>query len=222
MSAAPRSEGELLRRAEALAGATVGEVAAGLGASVPRDLRRHKGWAGALVERALGATAGSRPEPDFAHLGIELKTIPLAAHGRPCEATHVCTVNLAEMSGLRWASSHVRRKLARVLWVPLESAPGLALAARRIGAPCLWSPSPAEEQVLREDWEELVELMATGRLHELDARLGRYLQVRPKGANGRALTNAHDVDGVRAATLPRGFYLRATFTGAILARAAAP
>jgi len=217
MNAAPRSEAELMLRAEALAGATVGEVAARLGLAVPRDLRRHKGWAGTLVERALGASAGSRPEPDFATLGIELKTIPITVHGRPSESTHVCTVNLADLSGLRWTTSSVRRKLARVLWVPLESAPVLPLAARRIGSPRLWSPSAAEEQVLREDWEELIDLMATGRLHELDARLGRYLQVRPKGANGSALTRAHDADGVDAATLPRGFYLRAGFTGAILA-----
>lgn len=216
MNAAPRSEAELMARAGALAGATVGEVAGRLGLAVPRDLRRHKGWAGSLVECALGASAGSRPEPDFAALGIELKTIPVAAHGRPVESTHVCAVNLAELSGLRWSTSHVRRKLARVLWVPLESAPALPLAARRIGNPRLWSPTAAEERVLREDWEELVELMATGRLHELDARLGRYLQVRPKGANGRALTRAHDAAGAAAATLPRGFYLRAAFTRAIL------
>jgi DNA mismatch repair protein MutH len=216
---APRSESELLARAAALAGRTVGELAGMLGTGVPPDLRRHKGWTGVLLERALGASAGSRPEPDFVSLGVELKTLPLGANGRPCESTHVCAINLAELNGITWPRSLVRRKLARVLWIPIAAPAGLPAAARRIGAPILWSPSASEEQVLREDWEELVELMATGRLHELDARLGRYLQVRPKAAHGRALTAAHDVDGARGATLPRGFYLRASFTAGILAGA---
>ena len=38
---------------------------------------------------------------------------------------------------------------------------------------------------MREDWEEQVELIATGRLDELDARMGTYLQIRPKAANAR-------------------------------------
>jgi DNA mismatch repair protein MutH len=110
----------------------------------------------------------------------------------------------------------VRRKLARVLWVPVEAAPAIPLARRRIGTPLLWTPSPAEEAVLQADWEEHMELLATGRLHELDARAGEYLQVRPKAANARALAPAPDEDGAPAATLPRGFYLRPALTRRIL------
>ena len=212
----PRDEAELLARARHWAGATVGELARTLEQDVPRDLRRHKGWLGELLESALGATASSRPLPDFTELGIELKTIPIGADGRPRESTHVCSVALGNLIGQRWQDSTVRLKLARVLWVPVETRDELPLAARRIGLPRLWSPDTAQESVLRADWEEHMELLSTGRFEELDARLGLYLQIRPKAANSRALTAAGDSGGAPAATLPRGFYLRPTFTHAIL------
>ena len=217
MRAAPRDEAELLARAHALAGATVAEVAAACARSVPRDLRRHKGWLGDLLEAALGATAQSRPLPDFTELGIELKTIPVDADGRPRESTHVCAIALGDLVGQRWQTSTVRAKLARVLWIPVEAVTDLPLAARRIGAPRLWSPDATQESVLRADWEEHMELLATGRFDELDARLGVYLQVRPKAANARALTAAGDALGVPGATLPRGFYLRPSFTRTLIA-----
>ena len=213
----PRDEAELLARARALAGATVAEVAASCGWAVPRDLRRHKGWLGDLLEAALGATARSRPLPDFTELGIELKTVPVDVAGRPRESTHVCAIALGDLAGQRWQTSTVRAKLARVLWMPVEARAELPLAVRRIGAPRLWSPSAAEEGVLRADWEEHMELLATGRFDQLDARLGVYLQVRPKAANARALTAAGDAEGAPGATLPRGFYLRSSFTRGLLA-----
>jgi len=218
----PRDEAELLARAQHWAGATVAEMAEALSEVVPRDLRHHKGWLGELVETALGATASSRPLPDFTELGIELKTVPIDANGRPRESTHVCTVALGDLVGQRWQNSTVRLKLHRVLWMPVETGAHLPLTARRFGLPRLWSPDAAEESVLRADWEEHMTLLSTGRFDELDARLGVYLQVRPKAANSRALTAAGDSGGLPGATLPRGFYLRPAFTHAILTASAKP
>ncbi|MCB1748169.1 MAG: DNA mismatch repair endonuclease MutH [Gammaproteobacteria bacterium] len=215
--APPGSEAELMARAQALAGLRIGDLARNLERRLPGDLRGHKGLVGELIELALGASAGSRPVPDFEHLGIELKSVPLGRDLRPRESTHVCTVAADDLAGQRWASSTVRRKLARVLWVAVEGARDIPLAARRIGAAVLWSPSAADEAVLRADWEEHMELIATGRYAELDGRLGTYLQVRPKAANRRARMTASDSSGVSVPTLPRGFYLRATFTARILA-----
>lgn len=218
----PRDEAELLARARAWAGATVGELAAAHQWRVPSDLRRHKGWLGELVEAALGASASSRPVPDFTQLGIELKTIPVSADGRPRESTHVCTVALGDLIGQRWLSSTVRLKLSRVLWMPVETSSDRPLGERRLGQALLWSPDVAQENVLRADWEEHMELLTTGRFDELDARLGVYLQIRPKAAHSRALTAAGDRNGVPAATLPRGFYLRPSFTHSLLNNGAAP
>lgn len=206
----------MLGRAEALAGLSLGQLAARLGEQPPLEPRRAKGYAGRLLELALGADATSRPEPDFTLLGIELKTIPVDAAGMPRESTYLTLAPLRGMTGLQWQDSVVRRKLARMLWVPIESGRDLPIASRRIGWPVLWSPSPEQEAALRRDWEELMLMLTTGQLGALDSRYGQWLQIRPKAANGRALTAAHDESGAPAADLPRGFYLRTRFTARIL------
>lgn len=215
--APPVSEEELCARARAIAGVSLAELAAGLGRSLPGDPRRAKGFVGQLVETALGASAGSLPEPDFQLIGVELKTLPVGAHGRPTESTYVCTLPLEHDAGpTRWQESNVRRKLDRVLWVPVEAARDLPVASRRVGSAILWSPSAEEEGRLRADWEELTDMVVMGRVEEITAHQGTCLQVRPKAADSRARRWGVDEEGRRVRTLPRGFYLRASFTTSIL------
>jgi DNA mismatch repair protein MutH len=214
----PATEAELLVRARAVSGSTLGDIAAGLGVETPLDQRRAKGFTGLLLERALGATASSRAQPDFEPLGIELKTLPVDLRGRPRESTFVCTIPLTEIGEVEWEQSRVRRKLSRVLWMPIEADPNLTLAARRIGTPLLWSPDPDDERDLRFDWEELAGLIGRGQLESITGHMGRFLQIRPKAASSRARRRGVDRDGAFYSALPRGFYLRPAFTGRILER----
>ena len=91
------------------------------------------------------------------------------------------------------------------------------MPARRIGTPILWSPSPDDEAALRFDWEELAGIIGRGDVESITGHLGRHLQVRPKAASSRSRRRGIDGEGTSFATLPRGFYLRATFTAKILA-----
>ncbi|AUX71716.1 DNA mismatch repair endonuclease MutH [Erwinia pyrifoliae] len=214
----PQNEDELLARASALAGYTLGELALRIGLPVPRDLKRDKGWVGLLLERYLGANAGSKPQQDFAEIGVELKTIPVDAAGRPLETTFVCVAPLTGNSGVTWHNSHVRYKLARVLWVPVEGERSIELVQRRVGAALLWSPNADEERQLQSDWEELMDMIVLGKVDQITARHGEVLQIRPKAANSKALTEAIGRNGQPVMTLPRGFYLKKTFTAPLLAQ----
>ena len=203
MIAPPRDEAELLARALALRGMPVEDAGV-----------HRKGKAGERVERALGATGGSTATVDFPGLGVELKTIPVGgARGAPRESTFVCAVSLADADRAEWATSWVRAKLARVLWVPIEVQ---ADGARRIGEARLWSPSAEQERVLADDFEEILGRIGAGDVEGVTARLGRWLQLRPKAAHGGVRTLVRAAEGEVVATVPRGFYLRARFTGAIL------
>lgn len=212
----PTTKQELLKRAESLAGLTFAEVAEGLNIAVPLDLKRHKGWVGNLMELALGAKAGSKPEQDFQHLGIELKTLPVSITGKVLETTFVSLAPLTQTTGVAWDSSHVRYKLSSVLWIPVEGERSIPLRERRIGMPILWQPSPQQEEALRQDWEELMEDIIFGRFEEINARKGIYLQLRPKGANRLSRTEGVNALGQKIRTLPLGFYLRKNFTQQII------
>lgn len=214
----PKTQAELLAQAQRLAGYSLGELAAMAGVVTPKDLKRDKGWIGILLEIWLGASAGSKPEQDFAALGVELKTIPIDSQGKPLETTFVCVAPLTGNSGVTWENSHVRHKLKRVLWIPVEGERAIPLAERRVGSPLLWAPSAEEEHQLQMDWEELMDLIVLGQVERITARHGEVLQLRPKAANSKALTEAIGAQGERIMTLPRGFYLKKNFTSALLAR----
>lgn len=210
------TESELLMKAQWLAGFTLGEIATMLNVPVPPDLKRDKGWVGMLIETALGAKAGSKAEQDFAHLGIELKTIPVNRYNQPLETTFVSLAPLTDNHGVIWQTSHVKHKLQRVLWIPIQGERGIPLAERVVGQPILWSPSIEQEQQLQQDWEELMELIVLGRLQAINASLGEVLQLRPKGRNSKSLAGAINENGERIKSLPLGFYLRKNFTAQIL------
>lgn len=207
-----------MARAAELAGMRLAELAARHALPVPPDLRRAKGFVGALLERALGATAGSRALPDFPELHVELKTLPVDRAGAPVESTFVCTIPLTEMSAVEWVDSRVRRKLSRVLWVPVEGERAIPVGERRIGQALLYELTPEDEAVLRADWEELAGYIGRGHVEELSGHLGKFLQIRPKAAHSRARRLGFDADGAPFAALPRGFYLRPSFTRALLER----
>ena len=212
----PQNLDELLTRARAIAGLTFGELADELHIPVPPDLKRDKGWVGMLLETALGATAGSKAEQDFAHLGVELKTLPINEQGFPLETTFVSLAPLVQNSGVQWETSHVRHKLSCVLWIPIEGSRHIPLRERHIGAPILWQPSEEQDRQLKQDWEELMEYITLGRLDQITARIGEVMQLRPKGANSKAITKGIGKNGEVVETLPLGFYLRKEFTAGIL------
>ncbi len=212
----PQSEQELLDRARALAGLSFAELAEQFNLPLPASNRSAKGWMGQLVEKSLGATASSRAAPDFELINVELKTLPVAANGKPAESTYVCTVPLTELHQQQWHNCWLRQKLQRVLWLPIEGDNRIPIADRHIGNAILWSPDQQQAAQLQQDWEELMELVSLGKLDQISSHMGRYLQIRPKAANAKALTTTLDEEGNPVATLPRGFYLRPAFTRQII------
>ncbi|WP_298442374.1 DNA mismatch repair endonuclease MutH [uncultured Ferrimonas sp.] len=214
----PDTIDQLMQRAHHIAGWQLGEIAAALDLQAPAHLRQHKGWVGQLLELWLGASAGSRPEPDFPQLGVELKTIPIDAQGRPLESTYVSVCPLTGLHGLGWQDSAVCHKLQHVLWIPVQGDKSIPPAQRQVGMPLLWQPDDNEQQQLQRDWEELIEQVALGKVEQITAHQGELLQLRPKAANRKALTEAIGPDGRKIMTLPRGFYLRTRFTRQLLQR----
>ena len=212
----PKSVDQLLALATAIAGFSLGELAHIANISIPENFKRQKGWTGQLIELWLGASAGSKPTQDFPQLGIELKTIPINTHGLPLETTYVCYAPLISRPGDNWDTSNVRNKLSSVLWVPVEGERTIPIPERRIGTPFLWQPNANEYDQLKQDWTEISELILSGQIESITSRHGDALQLRPKAANGSALTEAIGTNGQIIYTRPRGYYLKKSFTQRIL------
>lgn len=216
MITAPTSTEKLLILCENIAGHSLQELAELADIKMAKDLRTNKGWVGQLIEWHLGATAGSKPEQDFKHLGIELKTIPIDQFGKVLETTFVCSTPILNTTGLTWENSNINNKLSQVLWVPVQGERTVPLAERIVGNGFLWSASTQQAHQLQRDWHELMEKIALGQIESISARDGEVLQLRPKAANGRVLTEAYGQNGEIIKVRPRGFYLKKAFTQSII------
>jgi DNA mismatch repair protein MutH len=210
------SEEQLLQRCQNIEGLSIGQLTLKLKIRIPINPLQRKGFVGSAVELALGTTAKNKASPDFCSLGIELKTLPINHLGKPAESTFVTSIPLLTIQQETWESSQCFSKLKRVLWLPIEGDKSIEFLHRRIGRAILWSPSISDEEILKKDWTEFVLMISTGKLAEINASMGEYLQIRPKAANGKSLCYGYDETGSKVLTMPRGFYLRASFTGKIL------
>ncbi len=208
---------QLLETAQSLAGFSLGELAKKYQTLVPENLLREKGWVGQFLEYLLGAQSSSLAQPDFPDIGVELKTLPIDYNGKPLESTYVSVVPLTNLHQVQWQGSVVQQKLDHILWIPIISEKQIPIEERTLATPFLWQPSETEVQTLKNDFEEVIETISMGSIDTIDARFGEILQVRPKAANNKALTETIGPSGETIMTLPRGFYIRPQFTKKILA-----
>jgi DNA mismatch repair protein MutH len=210
---------ELYQKALELSGLTVFQLAQVLNLSPPSGLVTAKGWLGQAIELYLGAQSGCLPVPDFPSLKIELKTIPINQKGQVIESTYVTTLPLMNHKQFIWHESTCYKKLQKVLWIPVEGDKNIPFLQRRIGQAILWSPSDEQYQILKSDWEHIVDWVLMGKIEQINGSIGKYLHVRPKAAHSRVLTKSFDQEGQIIQTLPRGFYLRTVLTQQIMFKA---
>ncbi len=215
-TSAPSNKQELMTRAKSLTGMTIQQLANKMQVHIPESLVHAKGWFGSLLEQYLGAESTSKPQPDFIGLGIELKTIPIDKNGKPKESTYICVVQLDPVALSCWEDSLVRHKLTEVLWIPFEATKSIPIGLRRIGTPVLWKPDTEQERQLKNDWQELCDMIALGEIDKISSSMGTFLQIRPKAANASSLTIDKNQISSNILTLPRGFYLRPSFTHPIV------
>ena len=143
----------LLAHARALVGVELGELADALGLPVPFGRVRTKGWSGPGDRAGAGrGRVGGTRGPDFAALGVELKTVPGQRSDLvPLESTAVCQIDPIAIAGESWETSYVREKLARVLFVALEVPRAPARSASAGWPPCVSGrPTPTRARVLRD------------------------------------------------------------------------
>lgn len=216
--AEPADLAELAQRARQLAGRRLGELAHWAKVELPDNLAGNKGCVGQLLERLLGASSGNRAEPDFAHLGVELKTLPVDFAGRPLESTYVTIVPLRHIDSATWETSVVRKKLKHVLWLPVLAERSIPLKERIVGQAFFWQPSDEEEALLCADWDYHLRRIRDGGMNAIRGADGAILQIRPKASTALDYTQITLPEHGTMLTRPAGFYLRSVFTRYLLER----
>ena len=186
---------------------------------MPKHMTNSKGLSGQIIEYLLGAEAQSRPLPDFPRLNLEIKTIPINIKQQPLETTYICSANLLPKEiNYDFYTSALYKKIQHILWLPLivPDPQHDLLANRIVGNAFLWQPNPEQLAAIEADWIELTQMMLFGNIEQVSSHYGQVLQIRPKASNSKVTTESLDETGQKILTLPRGFYLRKTFTQNLL------
>ena len=207
---------ELISNLNNLVGHNLVDLAKIADVPVPISPTHGKGFTGELLELLLGATAQNLPIPDFPKLGLELKTLPVDKNLVPLESTFLSHAPLTNIRGLTFEKSPLYSKIIRVLFVVVIAQRDMDYQDRTVAGYFFYTPSKEDLEQIKRDYDELYELVKTGQVETINARIGHIIQMRPKGADGKALTDCIGPDGEIIKTRPRGFYMRRAYTAQLV------
>ncbi len=212
----PATFEELTQNLERIVGRSISDLAKDMNQPLPISPLHGKGFTGELIEKCLGASAQNLPIPDFPKLGVELKTIPVDDDLKPLESMFLCYAPLTDIRHLSFENSSLYTKIRRMLFVLVTASRDRDYVERYVVGYFFYAPSPQELAVIRNDFNEIYELIKTGNIDKVNARLGSIIQMRPKAANGKALTECVGPEGEIIKTRPRGFYMRRSFSSRLI------
>jgi DNA mismatch repair protein MutH len=174
------TEKHLLERAKELKGKLITDLVNG------KLQDQGKGAIGNIIEReGFGVANNNDAKPDFPHLGIELKALPLKknSNGKLSvkERTKICSINYQELVEEKWTDSHARVKLKKILFI-FYVHDATDLLRSKIVDHFLFELENNDEPLIQSDWQRTQERVREGYAHELSESENVILAASRSGA----------------------------------------
>jgi DNA mismatch repair endonuclease MutH len=181
------SEKELLDIANKIKGKTILEILNG------KNIDSGKGAVGIIIEReSFGIQTNNEARPDFPHLGVELKVLPLKSNPKGelsvKERTKICSINYENLIKEKWNDSHAREKLNKILFIFYHHHPNNLLNSKIIDH-YLFELENKEEPIIKADWLRTQKRVEDGFAHELSESENLILAASRSGEGGLAFEN---------------------------------
>jgi DNA mismatch repair protein MutH len=200
----------VLQRARALVGRRLGEVTSV--AAEETMTTRSRGTVGHHLERYFGLQLNSDQEPDFSHLGVELKSVPMVPQGNSHaakERTFITAIDYATVSTTAFEGSALDRKTRTTLYIFYGWRPApVTVADLRVLRVLLHERDDLDELTLREAYRHVQAAVAAGRAHELSESDTWGVGPATKDARARDVPQPHGPEPARR----RAFAWRAAYT----------
>lgn len=154
--------------------------------------KRTKGNLGQIIEESYyGYEVNSRPEADFKDLGIELKVTGVKRNkNKTLSAKERLVLNIInyqqEVHQTFETSSFWKKNQKILLWFYLWQ-PELEQRDLKILKTHLLTYSEEDLEIIKQDWELIVNKIRAGKAHELSEGDTNYLGAAPKGTNKSSL-----------------------------------
>lgn len=212
----PTSPASIVAFAERLIGRSLTEA---LGYRPPAmDFRANKGgWGTALERHYFGYEPNSRPEPDFAEAGVELKATPLktvrTSQLVAKERLVLGMIDYMEIISEEWDSSSFLRKNSHLLLVFYLHEADKDPRDFIVKIVRLWD-FPAEDlMIIRRDWETIVAKVRAGLAHELSEGDTLYLAACTKASDSQ---KRKQQPNSTTPAKPRALSLKASYMNSII------
>lgn len=178
----------ILNYASKLKGKTIGEISE----EILVRFSNNKGGIGQYIEKNyFGIDNNSLQEPDFIHVGMELKVTPLKkiknGNLRAKERLVLTLINYENDYNLDFYSSHLYNKMKHILIVTYLYEKDEDSNNFKIIDTFEYKIPEEDLPTILEDYEIVLNLISQGKAHEISESLTTYLGACTKGANGEAL-----------------------------------
>lgn len=212
----PTNRDSILEYAERLVGHSLAEVLEDLPPAI--DFSSHKGgWGTALERHYFHYEPNSRPEPDFAEAGVELKATPLKTVGAhrlvAKERLVLGMIDYMTIASEEWDCSGFLAKNSHLLLVFYLHEDGRDPRQYTVKIVRLWDFPEADLEIIRDDWEKIVAKVRAGRAHEISEGDTLYLAACTKAASS-AVRREQPFSPEPAK--PRAFSLKASYMNSII------
>ncbi|MFB4473713.1 Sau3AI family type II restriction endonuclease [Virgibacillus sp. SK37] len=179
---------ELLYKSKQAEGKTFGEI--DKSGRIEND--RAKGGLGQIIEESFfGYEVNSNREADFSEFGIELKVTPIKKNKNGSlsakERLVLNIINYHEEALLEFHTSSFWKKNEKLLLLFYEWIPKIEKADYKIVKAHLHTYSEEDLEIIKQDWEMIVQKIRAGFAHELSEADTNYLAACTKGANKKSL-----------------------------------
>lgn len=151
-----------------------------------KDVRKLKGKFGQILEEHyFGIKNNSDSEPDFKEAGVELKSSPLKKLVKggyaPKERMILNIINYDAITKETWEKSHFLSKNELLLLIMFLHEKDKNILDLLIKYVTLWKIEDGDREIIRQDWQKIVNKIKKGKAHELSEGDTFYLGACRKG-----------------------------------------
>jgi DNA mismatch repair protein MutH len=204
----------ILSYAERLVGRSLRDALVDLPPTI--DFSSNKGGFGTVLERHyFGYEPNSRPEPDFAEAGVELKATPLKRAGTRLVAKERLVLGMIDYMTVvseEWESSTFLKKNSHLLLVFYLHEQGRDPRDFVVKIVRLFEFPPEDLAIIRRDWQLIVDKVRSGRAHELSEGDTLYLAAATKAADSTKRRSQPFGEPAK----PRAFSLKQSYMNAVI------
>ncbi|MDS9471939.1 Sau3AI family type II restriction endonuclease [Sporosarcina pasteurii] len=209
-----KTEEELIYKARRAEGKSFGDI----DKSGRIQNERAKGHLGQIVEEShFGYEVNSNREADFENLGVELKVTPVRRNKNGTlsakERLVLNIINFHEEVQRDFHTSSFWLKNEKILMMFYKWFPEVKRADYRILKAYLHKYPEEDLEVIKKDWELIVQKIKDGRAHELSEADTNYLGACSKGANKSSLRSQPFSDEM---AMQRAFSLKQSYMTALV------